>query len=62
MHPFECHDNCRFKYDDIGVGPKNLVLMKDKNYIDVVKYEIIESKRHYELVCEGRLEIGLGEA
>jgi len=62
MCPFECRDNCRFKYDDIGVGPKNLVLAKDKNHIDAVKYEIIESKRHCKLVREGRLEVGLGEA
>jgi len=62
MGPFECCDNHRFKYDDICVSPKNLLLTKNDSHIDAVIYEVIESEGHCEVVCEGRLEIRLGEA
>ena len=62
MGPFVCCDDFRFEYYDVSVGPKSLVLTNDVDHIDAVEDEMIESKGHYKVMCERRLEIWLGEA
>ena len=52
MGPFVCCDDFRFKYYDVSVGPKSLVLMNDVDHIDVVEDEMIKSEGHYKVMCE----------
>ena len=52
MSPLVGCNDFGFKYDDICVGPKSLVLTNDVDHIDAVEVEVTEGKGHYKVMCE----------